>query len=55
MSEARNDTIEERPLSAAADQGEAGSHAKHRGGAASADESTAQAHGKHRRPAKTTV
>ncbi|MCF3964489.1 hypothetical protein [Streptomyces fuscigenes] len=55
MSEARNDTIEERPHTADADQGEAGNHAKHRGVSAAADESTAQAHGRHRRPGDTAI
>jgi hypothetical protein len=55
MSEARNDTVEERTQAAAADQGEAGTHAKHRGGAAAADDAASQAHGKHRRPAASTV
>ncbi|MBP0456159.1 hypothetical protein [Streptomyces montanisoli] len=50
MSEARNDTIEERPETTAADQGEAGNHGKHRGGSAPTDDSSSQAHGKHRRP-----
>ncbi|MEW2546770.1 hypothetical protein AB0910_13480 [Streptomyces sp. NPDC047002] len=52
MSDTRNDTAEERPETAAADQGEAGHHARHRGEAAPADDSAAQAHGRHRRPAR---
>ncbi|MCQ4082148.1 hypothetical protein NGB36_16405 [Streptomyces sp. RB6PN25] len=47
MSEARNDTTDDRAQQAAALGAEGG---KHRGPASSAEEDGAPAHGRHRRP-----
>ncbi|MEV7682955.1 hypothetical protein AB0O64_31055 [Streptomyces sp. NPDC088341] len=52
MSEARSNTIQERPQATAADRDDISHFGKHRGGAASTEDSMSPAHGRHRRPAE---